>query len=136
MPSTTPPPTRPALVGLAVYAVDLDRLVAFYRGVLDLAEVERGPGFVTLADTSCELSVVAIPAEIAAGLTVGSPPRPQEDAALKPVFVVASLAEVAVRAAELGGGTRDQDSAWTFRGLRRLDGFDPEGNVVQFAEVV
>lgn len=127
----------PVVAGIAIYAVDTERLVAFYRTLLGLVEVDRGPTFVTLAgseEVGGELSIVAIPEHIAAGIAIASPPVVQEDAAIKPVLLVDSLDAVVADVTRLGGGTQDPATAWSFRGLRRLDGFDPEGNVVQFAE--
>jgi predicted enzyme related to lactoylglutathione lyase len=60
----------------------------------------------------------------------------REESAIKPAFFVASLAEVVTLATAHGGSIRPLSTAWEFRGLRRLDGFDPEGNVVQLVEPI
>jgi hypothetical protein len=51
---------------------------------------------------------------------------------LKPTFVVASLADVRRAAQATGGYLKPDDGAWRFRGRVVLDGWDPEGNIVQF----
>jgi predicted enzyme related to lactoylglutathione lyase len=121
-----------ALVGVVVYAQDVDRVADFYAEVAQLDVVERSDGFVVLSDGGCEVSVVAAPPGLAMTIEMQEPPDVREETPVKPCFRVSSLAEVVAKATDRGGGTRDIASAWDFRGLRHLDGFDPEGNVVQF----
>ena len=123
-----------SLSGVAIYACDVARLCDFYVTVLGLTVVERDDGYAVLAGAAGEVSVVAIPKEIAQGIVITAPPQLREETPVKPVFVVADLAVAATRAAAAGGGSKEPSAAWTFRGLRRLDGWDPEGNVIQLAE--
>jgi catechol 2,3-dioxygenase-like lactoylglutathione lyase family enzyme len=117
-----------------LYAKDLSRVVRFYQHVLGLAPIEADPGFVVLADGPTEVTVVRVPPEIAQRIDVASPPEPRTDTPIKPVFVVSSLEAVRPVIAAHGGTLAPADQAWAWRGLRRLDGVDPEGNVVQFCE--
>ena len=110
---------------------------ATYARELVRALLRRRPPdlhYVVLTDGVAELSVVAVPPEVAAQLRIDRPPQIREETPFKPVFQVRSLTEAADAASAGGGGTQPWDTAWDFRGYRRLDGFDPEGNVVQLAE--
>jgi hypothetical protein len=70
----------------------------------------------------------------AAGIAIAKPARPREETPFKPTFVGASLAGVR-RAVEATGGYFKSDScAWQIRGHTVLDGWDPEGNIVQFKQ--
>lgn len=76
----------------------------------------------------------AIARKIAAGITLTEPPRPREATPFKPTFVVSSLAEVRRAAEATGGCLKPESGAWHFRGHTVLDGWDPEGNIVQFKQ--
>ena len=76
-----------------------------------------------------------INADIAARIELSSPPVVREDTPQKFSFLVASLAEAAQTAAAVGGSFPPPDAAWSWRGMRHLDGHDPEGNVVQLREL-
>ena len=78
--------------------------------------------------------VHAIPAEIAATITLASPPLRREESALKPFFPVASLAAARSAAAGLGGLVDPPEREWTAGTSRACDGHDPEGNVIQLRE--
>jgi hypothetical protein len=53
---------------------------------------------------------------------------------LKPTFVVSSLAQVRQAVEATGGYLKPEAGARHFRGHVGLDGWDPEGNVVQFKQ--
>lgn len=122
-------------VSLVVYAKDREGLARFYAALLGLQEVESGPGFTLLAARGVELAVVGIRADIAARIELSSPPVVREDTPQEFSFLVASLAEAAQTAAAVGGSFPPPDAAWSWRGMRHLDGHDPEGNVVQLREL-
>lgn len=117
-----------------VYAGDLDRVTDFYAAVIGLTVDERADGFAVLVGAGLELTVVAIPDECAD--VVASPPARREDTPIKVVFTVERIATSRAVAAAQGGVIDDPDREWEFRGLRRCDGHDPEGNVFQVAERV
>lgn len=117
----------------ALYALDPDRLADFYCSVAGMKRVDEEPGFVALRGDSLDLVVVRIRDDIAADITIASPPQRREDTPIKLVLPVADLAQARVLA-EAGGGVVDApDREWTWRGVTRCDGHDPEGNVFQLA---
>ena len=120
--------------GVVIFALDLPRVARFYQEVLGLPAVEQGPHHVVLGGPRCQVIVHAIPAEIAATITLSSPPQRREESALKPFFPVASLAAARASADGLGGLVDPPEREWTAGGLRACDGHDPEGNVLQLRE--
>jgi predicted enzyme related to lactoylglutathione lyase len=120
--------------GLVVFAKSKKRVSAFYQQTLGLAVVESETSHDLLRGHGYEIVVHAIPRKYAAGITIARPPLAREDTPLKPTFVVASLAEVRRAVEATGGYLKPESGAWHFRGHRVLDGWDPEGNVVQFKQ--
>ena len=125
-----------AATALVIYAKDKARVSAFYQHTLALALAlhESLPSHDLLLGPGLELLVHAIPAEYAGDITITQPPQLREDTPFKPVFTVADLAAVRLAAQATGGGLQDASRAWPWRGGTRLDGHDPEGNVVQFVQ--
>ncbi|MFL6182479.1 MAG: hypothetical protein ACJ73J_09225 [Actinomycetes bacterium] len=127
-----------ALAGVVLYAKDVERVATFYAAVLRLEVIERDANFVVLSQSedgnTGTVSVVGVPPEIAEAIVLQDPPIVREETPIKPSFLVQSLADAVTVAHASGGGTKRLDAAWEFRGLRHLDGFDPEGNAVQFVE--
>jgi predicted enzyme related to lactoylglutathione lyase len=120
--------------GLVVFAKNKNRVSAFYQQTLGLTVEESDTSHDLLRGHGYEVVIHAIPSKYAAGITIEKPPKPREETPLKPTFVVASLAEVR-RAVEATGGFLKPDAGtWHFRGHTVLDGWDPEGNVVQFKQ--
>lgn len=114
-----------------VYAIDLARVAAFYETVLGWPRVENTQSFVLLDGGACELSVVQVPPEVAAGIVLADPPAVREETPVKLSFAVADF-EAARHAADAGGGhLKPAEAAWAWRGCLHLDGVDPEGNVFQ-----
>jgi hypothetical protein len=66
---------------------------------------------------------------------IQSPPKCRDDAAMKPTFVVDDLEVVRASAKANGGYLKPIKQAWRIRGFVVLDGWDPEGNVLQFKQV-
>ncbi len=127
-------PPSAATVSLVVYAKDREVLSRFYTELLGLTEVEVGNGFTLLSGTGVELSVVGIPEDIAAGIQISSPPVTREETPLKFSFLVGSISQAVQRVGKAGGSFKSLESAWSWRGMRHLDGHDPEGNVLQLRE--
>lgn len=117
---------------MVIYAVRVDVVAGFYAAVLGLEEVERAEGYAVLSDGIGDISIVAVPPAIAQALAISQPPEIREDVPLKPSFEVTSLDRVTELVSQHGGGIKPGAEVWTFRGLRHLDCFDPEGNVIQF----
>lgn len=133
MPQPSPAPTLP-LAGLVIFAKDVPRVAAFYEGVAGLARAAGDADHVVLRSATLELVVHGIPARIARGIVIDTPPALREDSAMKPFFPVPSLAQARVQAAALGGGLLPARREWEARGFRACDGHDPEGNVLQLRE--
>ncbi len=119
--------------GLVVYAKDKQRVSEFYQQTLGLAVVESDSSH-DLLRGGYEVVVHAIPARYAAEITIAQPPEPRDETPFKPTFVVASLAEVRRAAEATHGFLKPEAGAWHFRGHTVLDGWDPEGNIVQFKQ--
>jgi hypothetical protein len=64
------------------------------------------------------------------------PPLARDDSYIKPFFPVKSLSEAREIATALGGQLRPQNEEWEARGFRACEAIDPDGNVIQFREVV
>jgi len=120
--------------GIVLFAKNKRRVSAFYQATLGLRVVESESSHDLLRGTTYEIVVHAIPRKIAAGIEITDPPAARERAAIKPTFVVKSLAKVRDAAEKNGGFLRPASEAWHFRGCSVLDGLDPEGNQVQFKQ--
>ena len=68
-------------------------------------------------------------------MVIEEPPIMRGAAAIKPAFVVDSLERVKQACKDNGGGVNSDSKIWDIRGMRVLDGWDPEGNVIQFKEL-
>ncbi|MCG2595415.1 hypothetical protein LZ009_21765 [Ramlibacter sp. XY19] len=117
--------------GAVVYAIDVQRLAAFYSGVAALQQTQSEPGNVVLEASGFQLVIFAIPPHIAAQIQIATPPQRREDTPIKLVFVVRSLSAARAAARQLGGNLDAEDKVWGFQGLHVCDGHDPEGNVIQ-----
>jgi hypothetical protein len=120
--------------GLVVFAKNKRRVSAFFRQTLGLECHESEPSHDLLRGHGVEVVVHAIARRYAAGIRVAKPPEPRNENPFKPTFVVASLAQVRRAAEATGGYLKPQADAWRFRGHVVLDGWDPEGNIVQFRQ--
>jgi len=123
----------PAQAGLFIYAKDLPRLTHFYQTLLSMQILHQREELVVLQSPQMQLLLHAIPANIAAGIDITSPPTRREDCALKFFFTVDSLAMARTTAAELGGEVFEQ--CWNGPGFRVSNACDPEGNIFHLREV-
>jgi catechol 2,3-dioxygenase-like lactoylglutathione lyase family enzyme len=120
--------------GLVVFAKDVARVSAFYQATLGLEVVEDEKSHHLLRGNGYEVVVHAISKAYAKTIQIPTPPEPRDATPIKPTFVVVSLAEVRSAAEATGGFLKTDVGAWFFRGHKVLDGWDPEGNIVQFKE--
>ena len=120
--------------GLVVFAKSKKRVSAFYQQALNLEVQESDSSHDLLRGEGYELVVHTIPRKYAAGISVSKPPQSRDDTPFKPSFVVPSLAAVRRAAESTGGYLKPEEAAWRFRGHVVLDGWDPEGNIVQFKQ--
>ncbi|MCY1406333.1 hypothetical protein D9M71_215950 [compost metagenome] len=96
--------------------------------------VLRQNDLIVLESDAFQLVIHPIPPAVARSITITVPPLRRTDVAMKLVFPVASLAQARLQAPSLGGAVDALDKEWQARNFRACDGFDPEGNVVQFRE--
>lgn len=129
--SATPSATQ---LGLVIFAKNPSTVSAFYQQTLGLALIEDASSHHLLAGGGLELVIHAIPPAYAAEIEISRPPQLREDTPIKPAFWVADLDAVRVAAEACGGGLNPASKTWQIRGAAVLDGWDPEGNVVQFKQ--
>lgn len=124
----------PARAGVFIYAKDLPRLAAFYAAVLGMRQVHADEEIAVLASPDLQLLVHRIPAHIAAGIHIETPPVRREDCAIKFFATVPGLHDAGVTAASHGGQLFDE--RWQGPGFVVCNAMDPEGNVFQVRELV
>lgn len=122
----------PARAGALLYALNLPEVSAFYREVLGMQLLHGVPTHHVIENADLQLVLHAIPAAIAAGITLETPPAPREEAALKFFFTVPSFAAAEASILRLGGGVVPGE--WPGPGFRIRHFFDPEGNIFQLRE--
>jgi predicted enzyme related to lactoylglutathione lyase len=112
------------LQGAMLFVKDLERMTAFYADVLGLAVVPetRLANWVEFTSNGARFSLHAIPAEIATGIVVDSPPVPREEGATKLTFRVADVATTLSRIESMG-------LPLLHRPWGEVEAMDPEGNV-------
>lgn len=120
--------------GLVVFAKSKKRLSDFYRQTLGLVVEASDSSHDLLRGRGYEVVIHTIPRKYAATIVIAKPPAPREETPFKPTFVVESLAHVRAAAEATGGYLKPESKAWRFRGHVVLDGWDPEGNIVQFKQ--
>ncbi|MEJ1933882.1 hypothetical protein WDZ92_27105 [Nostoc sp. NIES-2111] len=131
MPTRRP---RASQQGLVVFAKNKKRVSAFYQLTLNLTVQESAPSHDLLQGHGYEVVVHTIPRPYAAGIKISKPPQPRQETPFKPTFVVPDLEAVRAAATQSGGYLAPTERAWHFRGCTVLDGWDPEGNIVQFKQ--
>jgi predicted enzyme related to lactoylglutathione lyase len=124
----------PVQQGLVVFAKNKKRVSAFYQQALGLRVIEEQSSHDLLLGDGIEIVIHAIPKKIAAEIQIEKPPVAREDTAFKPTFYVADLEAVRAAAKATGGFLKPAEGARSIRGATVLDGWDPEGNVVQFKQ--
>jgi predicted enzyme related to lactoylglutathione lyase len=120
--------------GAVLFAKDLPRVAAFYRKVVGMTQTVTETRLIVLESATCQLVIHGIPKNVADRLTITTPPERRVDLPVKLVFPVARLADARAAAAALGGQIDAPSAQFAARGFVACDGFDPEGNVVQFRE--
>jgi len=120
--------------GLVLFAKNKKRVSIFYQQTLGLGIIEQQSSHDLLHGNGIEIVVHAIPKKIAAEIDMTEPPNIREDMPFKPTFVVADLEAVRASAEKTGGHLKPIEDAWHIQGAVVIDGWDPEGNVVQFKQ--
>jgi len=111
------------LHGAMLFVKDLPRMTGFYRDALGLQLIEetRLPDWVEFQGDA-PFSLHAIPAAIAAGISIDSPPRAREQGGTKLTFAVADV-ETTLASIEAMG------LPLLHRPWGSVEAVDPEGNV-------
>lgn len=107
-----------------LFVKDLPRMTAFYRDTLGFTVTSGSAGWIEFDAGPVSLALHAIPAALAAGIVIDTPPRVREAAPVKLSFAVADVAAERARLSAAGVVMREARS-WG------CDGVDPEGNVFQ-----
>jgi predicted enzyme related to lactoylglutathione lyase len=126
--------TTPLKPGAVIFAKDIALVARFYQELLGMTLTHQDAGITVLESALMQLVVHGIPKRIADSFEITTPPELREDVPVKLVFPVASLAAARKAAPALGGKLGPKAREFTARGFVACDGFDPEGNVVQFRE--
>ena len=124
------------LSGAVVFAKDIQRVAAFYEHLCSLAVVHAERDHIVMETGVIQLVIHAIPARIAKTIQIAEPPVLREQTPIKLFFAVANLAQARVLAAQWGGQIAPESKEWQARGFKACDGYDPEGNVVQFRQAL
>lgn len=120
--------------GAVLFAKDPDALALFYEQVAGFTLQVRREGRVVLETEHFQLVLHGLPPVIAQNLAIDQPPVRRDDIPVKLVFTTPSLARVRLLARTLGGELDGPEEEWQGPYFRACDGFDPEGNVVQWRE--
>lgn len=120
--------------GCVIFAKNVNEMSQFYQSVLNLALSAADDSHHVLSNNDLELVVHAIPKEIAQNIQIESPPTLRSNTAMKPVYSVESLEAVRYACDNSNGGLKPATDAFEIRGATVLDGWDPEGNVIQFKQ--
>jgi len=120
---------------LCVFAKQVDKVSLFYQQALGLKVEVSDKTHDLLVGQNYEVVVHAISKVYAQSIEIELPPKRRDDVALKPTFVVDDLEVVRAAAKANGGFLKPIKQAWRIRGFIVLDGYDPEGNVIQFKQL-
>jgi predicted enzyme related to lactoylglutathione lyase len=123
------------VMGAAVlYVKDLSRMRSFYQGCFRMEVMDEAQDYCVLESRQWTLSLVSVPEPVASTIVLSAPPARRADVPIKLAYVVDDIESLRPRFAELGGVVDPSGTLWEFRGSLRLDGVDPEGNVLQLVQ--
>ncbi len=88
--------------GVVIYAKDLKRVADFYHNVVGLTTAQIVDKFTTSESTAFQLVVLQIPERLANMVSIDTPPVRRENAAIKPIYFVESLANAREAAVKFG----------------------------------
>jgi predicted enzyme related to lactoylglutathione lyase len=117
-----------------VFAKDVAKVATFYAELISMSIVHTDPDHIVLDSDAMQLVIHAIPVAVADSISITEPPEVREGMPIKLCLPVASIATARDKAAQLGGNVYLAQDEWQGRNFRACDGYDPEGNVVQFRE--
>jgi predicted enzyme related to lactoylglutathione lyase len=112
-----------------LFVEGLTRSANFYAALLGGELRDQSETFVGVYGDANEVLIHQIP-----GATPDEHYSAREDAAVKPVYLVASIEAARSAVAALGGRVYDASTVATYGNVNYCDAVDPEGNVIQLAE--
>ena len=112
-----------------LFVDDLTRSSTFYAALLSADLYDQSDSFVRVSSDASEVMLHKITGSAAAPTYA-----PREDAAMKPVYFVASIDAARTAVANLGGRVYDASTVATYGNVNYCDAVDPEGKVIQLAE--
>ena len=122
-------------VGFVIFAKNKKLVSTFYRIALGLTLEKSDHDHDVLASDSYQIVIHAIAESVAKNIEIAVPPKPREETPIKPVFVVSDFEQLRRDIEKTGGFLKPTSQSWLIRGFIVLDGWDPEGNIVQFKKI-
>ena len=117
---------------VVLWAEELKTAANFYAALLSAELSDESSDFVRVSSDQNQILLHAVPNEYRAG--AAAPPVLREDAVIKPVYQVASIAAARDAVSGMAGRVLSVDREQSYGATRYCDGFDTEGNVFQLAE--
>ena len=117
---------------IAIYSSNMDNLGNFYADALNLKIKEKGDDFICLGRDEIEINIIKMNGKPGNQIFEDERFSIREETPIKCSFLIESFDQVRKTIKVYGGGLKNDNEAWEWRGARHLDGCDPEGNVVQF----
>ena len=117
-----------------IFAKDPARVAQFYRRLFSMADILSDDQHIVLDSENFQLVIHSIPQTIADTVRITEPPAVRSNMPVKLCLPVASIAQARAAAPALGGSIQPPDQAWQSPSFRACDGYDPEGNVIQFRD--
>jgi len=114
---------------IVLFVEVLTRSANFYKALLGGELLDQSATFVRVVSDSNEVLIHQIP-----GAKPDESYPTREDAAMKPVYFVASIDAARTAVTNLGGRVYDASTVATYGNVNYCDAVDPEGNVIQLAE--
>lgn len=121
---------------IAVYASDMQTLGEFYKEALNLSVIESGDDYVCLGRSGIEINVLRMNSKGGKKIKPETAFQVREETPIKCSFFVDSFEQARKAHQKFGGMLNDEKTAWEWRGVRHLDGYDPEGNVLQYRVMI
>jgi predicted enzyme related to lactoylglutathione lyase len=114
-----------------IYVSDLGQMLTFYTRCFGLQVLEEQADFALLSGEQWELILVLVPQEVGEQIRLRKPSARREHNPVKLGFAVDNITALRPLVDGLGGSVDGPSTEWDFRGGRRCDATDPEGNVFQ-----
>lgn len=117
---------------VVLWVEQLEISADFYAALLSAEKSDQSEDFVRISSDANQILLHGVAAEYREGVSV--PPVIREEAVMKPVYQVTSIAAAREAVQGLAGQVFATDREQSYGTTKYCDGFDPEGNVFQLAE--